>query len=91
MRLAKMDGAGEWSALIARLGTDYFWLDGSDAAVEGTWIWTYGGEPFSYTAWATGEPNEMCSFGTCDYLAASKNGWWDYDDRSTIGCICEQP
>jgi VCBS repeat-containing protein len=50
------------------------WLGGSDAATEGTWVWTGGAEdgtvfwnglfdgsapPGQYTNWATGEPNEF--------------------------------
>lgn len=44
------------------------WLGGTDSAVEGTWAWITG-EPWGYTNWAPGEPNDY--FGE-DYLA----GWW---------------
>lgn len=41
---------------LTRLGYDHVFLGGSDAAEEGTWVWS-NGEAFSYTNWREGEPN----------------------------------
>lgn len=42
---------------ILSLGlTEYAYLGGSDAAGEGVWTWS-SGEPFDYTNWNEGEPN----------------------------------
>ena len=35
------------------------WLGATDEAVEGVWEWVTG-EPFDYTNWAPGEPNNCC-------------------------------
>jgi hypothetical protein len=37
---------------------DYYWLGGSDIAVEGTWEWA-NGEPWGYMNWHSGEPNNV--------------------------------
>jgi cysteine-rich repeat protein len=42
-------------SLVDDDNTTSFWTGGSDAAVEGTWIWS-NGEPF-FDNWITGEPN----------------------------------
>lgn len=35
---------------------EYAYLGGTDAAEEGVWVWS-NGEPFDYTNWNSGEPN----------------------------------
>lgn len=37
----------------------YGWLGATDELSEGTWLWVTG-EPWSYTNWAPGEPNNCC-------------------------------
>jgi enamine deaminase RidA (YjgF/YER057c/UK114 family) len=41
---------------IEQVRTTNSWLGGSDTQTEGNWAWVTG-EPWSYTFWATGEPN----------------------------------
>jgi hypothetical protein len=62
----------------------HFWIGLSDAAEEGTWVWS-SGEPVSYTNWASGEPNSGSSY---DYaLVHSDDGLWydEYYNRSYAG------
>jgi subtilisin-like proprotein convertase family protein len=48
-------------------------IGGSDANLEGTFEWVTG-EPFIYTNWITGEPNNQ---GDEDYLEIQPNGRWN--------------
>ena len=73
------------------------WLDGTDRATEGTWIWQstnfafWNGAPVgaSYTNWNPGEPNE---FGNEDCLAMMLGGGWnDENCFNSYRGICESP
>ena len=75
-----------------------FWTSGSDARVEGEWIWTATGQPVSFTNWRPSEPNDL-KYGPNgeDYLIMSfafPGKWNDVpDDRKPYGyrtyTICE--
>ncbi|QGG47119.1 lectin-like protein [Heliorestis convoluta] len=53
---------------------DYYWIGASDELVEGQWRWVTG-EPFVYTNWAPGEPN---NYGGENYMAVVRtNGLWN--------------
>lgn len=90
--LATITSAEEQSAVQALVnGTGIrYYLGASDSEQEGTWKWITG-EPFSYTAWNSGEPSN--SGGYEDYLEIFEGGTsWndikihrDYSD----GFICE--
>lgn len=62
MELASISSAAEWAAvesvfnLPARTDIDLIILGGDDFAEEGTFAWD-SGEPFAYTNWSSGEPN----------------------------------
>jgi hypothetical protein len=50
----------------------HFWIGANDAALEGTYVWV-SGEPFVYTNWWGGEPNNS---NDEDYVAYDfRNGW----------------
>ncbi|WP_243138245.1 lectin-like protein [Heliorestis acidaminivorans] len=52
----------------------YYWMGASDEEVEGQWGWVTG-EPFRYTNWAPGEPN---NYGGENYMALLRtNGLWN--------------
>jgi hypothetical protein len=69
----------------------FCWLGGTDEAEEGTWEWITG-EPWSYTHWAEGEPNN-CS-GIEHYLTYStpsgprQDFWNDLGSCNDRGCGC---
>ncbi len=62
-----------------------YWIGFTDAALEGTWVWS-SGEPVTYTNWDSGEPNNSMppSIGE-DYAVLNWNfatgGWNDYDHQ----------
>jgi hypothetical protein len=56
------------------------WLAGTDATTEMTWVWITG-DPFVYTNWRSGEPNDGNGAGEdCMVLEVDNGGTWD--DRS---------
>ena len=76
--LATITSAAEWSAAASQLGSDAskcMWLGGfqSTGSQEpaGGWKWVTA-EPFVYTNWASGEPNNTFGAGlTEDYLVVN--------------------
>jgi hypothetical protein len=74
-----------------------FWLGGTDAAVEGQWIWVTG-ESWNYSNWAEGEPNNYGSGQNYAVMwdSAYNNGLagsWDDEglgsDKFGIAYLCE--
>lgn len=72
-------------AYILKTGKTSCVLGGTDETTEGHWIWQ-NGEPFSYTNWNNGEPNDQNGE---DYLQySSTNGRWN--DIKWQNCfLCE--
>jgi hypothetical protein len=67
------------------------WLGGTDEGSEGDWRWVTG-EPFSYTNWWPGQPDNYCESGGCEnYLAFGNHmidAWWDQENQAKT-FICE--
>ena len=69
------ENAFVWSLCDSQLA----WFGGSDQDSEGSWKWVTN-EPFSYSNWYSGEPNNCA--GTGDYenfahFSGAKNGQWN--------------
>ncbi|MFH1469660.1 MAG: MopE-related protein [Pseudomonadota bacterium] len=67
------------------------YLGACDGDVEGTWTWITG-EPWSYTNWATGEPNDTTTGEDCLEIGGSGTLWNDiWCDRYSYGAgyVCE--
>jgi len=60
---------------------DHVWLGGTDTNVEGVFQWS-NGDPFTFTSWWPGEPN---NFGNEDYLAFDWRGTWNWNDLPVNG------
>ncbi|MDF1555615.1 MAG: lectin-like protein, partial [Deferrisomatales bacterium] len=56
-----------------------YWLGGTDQVSEGTWKWITG-EPWSFTRWAPGEPDNLSNQ---DYLAFYSKSPARWDDQGT--------
>ncbi|XP_021340194.1 perlucin-like protein [Mizuhopecten yessoensis] len=71
-------------------GDTHFWLGGDDMSKEGEWRWTANGQPFSYTNWYPGEPN---NYHDQDCLLAHIRGthfyWEDWNCTSNFNFVCE--
>lgn len=73
--LATITSAEEWSRLVEAIsaaGADNFWLGATDEINEGEWRWVTG-EPFGFTLWNGGEPNNCC--GGEHFLAVTRDFW----------------
>jgi hypothetical protein len=66
------------------------WLGASDEAREGVWVWA-NGEPWSYTHWYEGEPNNVGETGEhyLSYWDGSTTGWNDLPLDAEPPFICE--
>lgn len=80
-RLATITSAGENTFVETTVlgagaaNRSHYWIGATDAAVEGTFAWVTG-EPFGFTDWGSGEPNDS---NNEDYLA--------YDFRAGTGWV----
>ena len=88
--LATIQDAFE-NQFISSLGSDNIWLGATDEEKEGTWLWITG-EPWKYTNWDAGEPNNMGNTGE-DYLeigGLSKNELlWNDTANGENNFVCE--
>jgi len=79
--------------IIPREGEALLWIGATDAASEGTWVWTDGSDADRDTAswhnWRAGEPNSdgvaQGSLLDCDGAAMWEAG--DWNDYNTIGWL----
>jgi uncharacterized repeat protein (TIGR02543 family) len=58
-RIASFPNSADYSRMankVRQTTQGYLWLGLSDAATEGTWVWTAGSTP-TYNQWLTGEPS----------------------------------
>ena len=96
--LAVITTAADQAAAITLGSTTDLWIGLDDKVTEGTYVWP-DGTPATYTAYATGEPNNGGPMGNedCSVLAftAMRAGLWD--DRpcnattSTYAAVCSYP
>ena len=62
------------------------WFGFTDAASEGSWVWS-NGDPITYTYWNGGEPNNS---GNEDYAVMNVNGTWnDASGGESYPFVCE--
>ncbi len=90
--LASVTTIGEANLIVAILENQEVWIGGTDAAVEGSFEWT-SGEPFEYSRWRIGEPNN--GPGGAPEHCISAQGQLDnrWDDKPCAGLrsfICER-
>ena len=67
-----------------------YWTSGSDAEVEGQWVWTSTGQPLAFFNWYPGAPNN--GYDDEDYLYIGFGGspqWNDLRPATAYSSICE--
>merc|ERR1711970_1580040 len=57
------------------LGLTAYWLGGNDLHREGSWVWP-SGQPFTYTNWGEGEPNDSDGKEDCIAIDSPKEYKW---------------
>ncbi|XP_021353441.1 C-type lectin lectoxin-Lio3-like [Mizuhopecten yessoensis] len=57
-----------------------YFTSGTDAPVEGHWEWTPTGDPFTFTDWKVGEPNNSGGMENC--LCLYKAHGFQWNDRN---------
>ena len=72
----------------------FYWLGGDDKANENDWRWTGDGsnDPFTYTNWAPGEPNDFGFGEDVMYMYGATGRWNDAKESDKIwGAVYETP
>jgi hypothetical protein len=90
--LATITSAAEQSFIdsnvFGSLGGEY-WIGGyqnpTNSSPSDNWHWVTG-EPWVYTNWSPGEPNDNYGPGSESYLGANWNGWY-WNDEGALGNI----
>ena len=91
MQLASVHSAAQNALLVTAAAGNSVWMGGTDAASEGTWLWSPSNTPLSYTNWYAGEPNNALGGEHC-LVAYYWGGTWNDD-----GCtkkkkyVCQLP
>ncbi len=75
------------SSFLTARGVAQCWLGGNDESTEGTWEWC-NGEPFSWTNWAIGEPNNLGDEDGLMIFSGSGN-WNDVSGANASYYLCE--
>lgn len=90
--LVTIDSAAEndfvWLEAMTFFSTSPRWIDLSDQATEGTFVWSTG-EPLSYTNWASGEPSNSSGNEDCVEFRYSVNEWNDANCGNARPFMCE--
>ena len=73
-------------------GAGYYWIGGTCGAScayhSGIWMWE-SGELWSYTKWASGEPNILGGNESCLHLLLSSGYWNDTTCSNSYQYICQ--
>merc|ERR1712168_345397 len=75
-------------------GNMFWWLGATDIDSEGDWLWTHSKEPFTYSNWADGQPNDYDGKRNCAMLDRRYQYKWsdgtctgDIEKVFTICCL----
>ena len=77
LQLASVHFAAQNALLVTAAAGNTVWIGGTDAASEGTWLWSPSNTPLSYTNWYANEPNGGNYLGGEDCLVGNYGGKWN--------------
>ena len=81
LQLASVQSAAQNALLLTAASGYKVWMGGTDAASEGTWVWSPSNTLLSYINWAIDEPNN--ANGGEDCLEFHWNGKWNDGNCAT--------
>ena len=76
-------------AFVGTAITDDTWTSATDIANEGTWLWATG-EPWAYTNWSPGQPDNWQGLEDCMELLLSTKEFNDEDCTHIRNYMCER-
>eukprot|EP00964_Phaeocystis_antarctica_P034107 scaffold19389_cov66-Phaeocystis_antarctica.AAC.1 len=91
MQLASVHSAAQNALLVTAAAGNAAWIGGTDAASEGTWVWSPSNTPLSYTNWPTGQPDNWLGGEDCLMTRSAGGQWNDGHCASKMKYICQQP
>src|SRR5262245_18757143 len=77
-----------WIVSTLTVSGQRYWIGARDDATEGTFVWE-SGEPWSYTQWSSGEPDDDASFGGLGdfgFMSGTTGDWGD-TNGSFVGFV----
>jgi hypothetical protein len=101
MDLARIDSASENTLVAARLSTEA-WIGGSDAALEGRWVWSDNAAQFwsgkaagsavngRFSRWAGGQPDDSGNQDCASMRVAGDSRWDDRTCTTQLDYVCER-
>ena len=91
LQLASVQSAAQNALLVAAAAGNEVWIGGTDAASEGTWVWSPFNTPLSYTNWYPGEPNNSGGAEDCLHFNThnAPGKWNDKNCTRTMKYVCQ--
>ncbi|XP_062605213.1 uncharacterized protein LOC134267002 isoform X2 [Saccostrea cucullata] len=76
--LASVTDSGVQSFLQSNvISGDDAWIGGTDGGTEGTWVWVDTEDPFTYSNWYPGEPNNKNNEDCLQFYGTSRRFRWN--------------
>ena len=88
LQLATVQSAAQNALVRTAADGNQVWIGGTDAASEGTWVWSPTNTPMSYTNWYPGEPNNWENNEDC-LIFDSSGKWNDVPCTLLVKFVCQ--
>ena len=84
--LATIQGAEENEFVESLISEGSAWIGATDTEIEGQFLWVTG-EPFAYSNWEPGQPDDDPGFGGGDHVAMIADGTWFDTNGNFVGFV----